>query len=122
MIIRRSGVDRLTFNRKDRYDRYRDSQQSCPVQAGATSEILARCDRAATLPKDDRALLVDLSPEVFASLGLNPRHYPVAVFAGVLGFWATDLWLAVQDLRAMKEKKPEVAKPEPTVIPITANA
>lgn len=38
-------------------------------EAGATGEILARCDRAATLPKDDRALMVELSPEVFASLG-----------------------------------------------------
>ena len=89
-------------------------------EAGATGEILARCDRAATLPKDDRALMVDLSPEVFASLGINPRHYPVAVFFGVLGLWSTDLWLVVQDLKAMKEKKPEVPKPEPTIMPIAA--
>ena len=89
-------------------------------EAGATGEILARCDRAAALPKDDRALMVDLSPEVFTSLGIDPRHYPVAVFFGVLGLWSTDLWLVVQDLRAMKEKKPEVSKPEPTILPIAA--
>jgi len=62
--------------------------------------------------------MVDLSPDVFTSLGLDPRHYPVAVFVGVLGLWSTDLWLVVQDLKAMKEKKPEVQKPEPTVLPV----
>lgn len=81
--------------------------------AGVTGEALGRLDRAATLPKDDRALMVELSPEVFASLGVNPKHYPVAVFFGVLGFWSTDLWLAVQDIKAMKAKKqPDANKPD----------
>src|ERR1051325_10961444 len=74
-------------------------------EAGATGETLARFDRAATLPKDDRALMVDLSPDVAALLGVNPRHYPLAVFVGTAGLWATDIWLAVQELKAMKEER-----------------
>lgn len=75
--------------------------------AGATGETLARFERAATLSKDDRSLMIELSPDVFTSLGINPRNFPVAVFFGTFGLWATDLWLAVQDLKAMKEKRPE---------------
>lgn len=81
-------------------------------EAGATGETLARFDRAATLPKDDRALMVDLSPDVAALLGVNPRHYPLAVFVGTAGLWATDIWLAVQELKAMKEERKK-AEPAP---------
>ncbi|PYJ83062.1 MAG: hypothetical protein DME22_16655 [Verrucomicrobia bacterium] len=80
-------------------------------EAGVTGETLARFDRAACLPKDDRALMVELSPDVFAALGLDPRHYPVMVFAGCFGLWATDLWLAVQDLKAMKEERNKSNEP-----------
>lgn len=83
--------------------------------AGATGETLARFDRAASLPKDDRALMVELSPDVCAAMGVNPRNFPTAIFFGTLGLWTTDLWLAVQDLKAMKEakkKEPAPAKPE----------
>jgi len=65
--------------------------------------------------------MVDLSPDVFTSLGIDPKHYPVAVFFGVLGLWSTDLWLVVQDLKAMKDKKPEVSKSEPTAPSILAD-
>src|SRR5207302_10756996 len=76
------------------------------LDQGTAVETLARFDRAASLPKDDRALMVELSPDVCAALGINPRNFPVAIFFGTFGLWATDLWLAVQELKAMKEKKP----------------
>lgn len=58
--------------------------------------------------------MIELSPDVAASLGLNPKHYPVAVFVGCLGLWGTDLWLAVQELKAMQTKRvtPPAMSPE----------
>ena len=50
--------------------------------------------------------MIELSPDVCEALGINPRNFPVALFFGTFGLWATDLWLIVQDLKAMKEKKP----------------
>lgn len=60
--------------------------------------------------------MIELSPDVAASLGLNPRNYPVAVFCGCLGLWGADLALAVQELKqiAADRRKEEAArKPEP---------
>ncbi len=74
-------------------------------EADAPAEMVARFDRAATLPKDDRALMIELSPDVAAAFGVNPRHYPIGIFLGTFGLWATDIWMAVQELKAMKEKK-----------------
>lgn len=85
-------------------------------KAGAQGETLARLERAAALPRDDRALMVELSPEVAASLGVNPRHYPVAVFVGCLGLWGTDLFLAVQELKQLQAQRsatPAAATPDP---------
>jgi hypothetical protein len=79
------------------------------VKAGITGETLVRLERGAALSKDDKALMVDISPDVFASLGINPRNFPVALFLGTLGAWATDLWLVVEEIKALK--KP-AAKPE----------
>ncbi len=82
-------------------------------QVGATGETLARLERAAALSKDDKTLMIEISPDVFAALGINPRHFPVAVFLGTFGAWATDLWLAVHEIKNLKPAtngKPE-AKP-----------
>ena len=78
--------------------------------AGAEGATLDRLTRAACFKKDDKALMVEISPDVAASLGVNPRHYPVAVFCGCLGLWATDLWLAVNELKQLR--KPQDATPE----------
>ena len=54
-------------------------------------------------------MMVELSPDVAAAFGLNPRHYPIGIFLGTFGLWATDIWMAVQELKAMKEKKATTA-------------
>jgi hypothetical protein len=81
-------------------------------EAHAPSEMVARLDRAASIPPDDRRLMIDLSPDVAASLGLNPRNYPVAVFCGCLGLWGADLALAVNELKqiAADRRKEEASK------------
>ena len=79
-------------------------------QVGAPVEAINRLERAAALSKDDKSLLIEIAPDVFTSLGVNPRHFPVAVFCGTMGAWATDLWLAVQEIKALKEKP---KSPEP---------
>ena len=81
-------------------------------QAGVVGETLARLERSATLSTDDKAVMVDLSPEVCEALGINPRHFPVAIFCGIFLWWATDLWLAVEEVKAMKQAEPK--KPEKT--------
>ena len=50
-------------------------------------------------------MIVDLSPEVFAAIGVNPKHYPLVVVAGVLGLWATDVWLAIDELKTLAAKQ-----------------
>lgn len=71
-------------------------------ESGATGEVLARLERAAALSKDDKAVMVDISPDVLSAMGVNPRHFPVAVFFGMFGAWATGLWMAVQEIKAQK--------------------
>jgi hypothetical protein len=78
-------------------------------KAGVEGEALERLVRGAALSKDDKALMVEISPDVFESLGINPRNFPVALFLGTLGVWATDLWLVVEEIKGLK--KP-AAKPE----------
>jgi len=72
---------------------------------GVPGQTVARLRNAARLPADDKTLLIDLSPDVAASCGLNPRHYPLFVFAGVLGLWATDLWLAIDEVKKLAAKQ-----------------
>lgn len=78
-------------------------------KAGVDGEALVRLERGASLSKDDKTLMVDISPDVFVALGLNPRNFPIALFVGTLGAWASDLWLAVEEIKSLK--KP-VIKPE----------
>jgi len=72
-------------------------------KAGVEGETLARLERGAALSKDDKAMMVDISPDVFVALGLNPRNFPIALFVGTLGAWASDLWLAVEEIKGLKK-------------------
>lgn len=86
-------------------------------RVGAEGTTLARLELAARLSKDDRALIVDLSPDVVQGMGLDPRHFPLTIVLGTLGLWGTDLWLAVQEIKALAPKtengKPKVETDKP---------
>jgi len=48
--------------------------------------------------------MVDLSPEVLASMGIDPRKYAIAIFLGTLGLWGSNLWLVVDELSGRKRR------------------
>jgi hypothetical protein len=83
-------------------------------KAGADDKTVNRFVAAAALPAPTKDLMVETSPEVLAALGVDPRHYPIAVFLGGLGLWGTNLWLCVDELKALQKAKP---KEEPKKIP-----
>jgi len=68
--------------------------------------------------------MIELSPDVAASLGVSPKDYPVVIFFGALGLWAADLFMAVNELKAMKEEQQKAnAKPkEPAATPPAKDA
>jgi hypothetical protein len=81
-------------------------------EAGAADNLVARFDSKARLSKDDRELMVELSPDVARELGIDMRQCASVVFFGTLGLYVTDLWLLVNELKKMKEQKPaEPGKP-----------
>ena len=55
-------------------------------------------------------MMVETSPDMAAALGIDPKSYPIATFLGGLGLWATNLWLCLEELRAMR---PPAPKPGP---------
>jgi hypothetical protein len=93
--------------------------------AGADERTVARFDSAAGLPGPAKEMMVETSPDVAALMGLSPETLPVATFLGGLGLWATNLWLAVDELRRLQgirkaqerpkvpPKPEELAKPAP---------
>jgi len=83
-------------------------------KAGADDRTAARFDSAAGIPVAARDMMVETSPEVVAALGLDPKSYPIATFLGGLGLWTTNLWLCVDELRALRPAQP---KPEPQPAP-----
>jgi hypothetical protein len=88
-------------------------------EAGADDRTLTRVDTAARIPKDDRELMVGVSPDVAAALGVDPKNYPLTVFFGTFGAWAADLWLIVQEFKASKkEAAPAASQGKPEPVPI----
>ena len=79
-------------------------------KAGADDRTANRFDSAAGVPVAARDMMVETSPDVAAALGIDPKSYPIATFLGGLGLWATNLWLCLDELRAMR---PPAPKPEP---------
>lgn len=64
-------------------------------------------------------MIVELAPDVAASLGVNPRHFPLGICLATMTLWGTDLFLAVQDLKAMKEEKKKSETPTTSSTPAT---
>jgi hypothetical protein len=75
--------------------------------AGAADNLVARFDAKARLQKDDKELMIELSPDVARELGIDMHKCASVVFAGTLGLYITDLWLLVNELKKMKAQKPE---------------
>jgi len=80
-------------------------------KAGADDRTANRFDSAAGVPAAAKDMMVETSPDVVAALGLDPSTYPIATFIGGLGLWATNLWLCVDELKALQRKKTEDEKP-----------
>jgi hypothetical protein len=80
--------------------------------AGAEGNTLDNFRRAAGLPVADQKLLVEISPDVFRELGMNPRQFAVWTALGVIGFHGFNLYQCVSDLREMRKNKPaDTARP-----------
>lgn len=89
-------------------------------KAFANQKQIDRLDRAAALPSDAKTLMVEVSPDALASIGLDPRRYPLTVFLGALGMWGGTVLLAVEELKEeiAKERASQLqaaqARPDPT--------
>lgn len=81
-------------------------------KAGADDKTLATLDRAAALPVDAKAVMVETSPDVAAVLGIDPRQYPVVVFCGALGLWGSNLALAIVELKELQAQREGKGKAE----------
>lgn len=79
-------------------------------KAGADDKTTNRFISAASLPAPTQELLIDTSPDLLATLGVNPRHYPLVVAVGALGLWGTNIWLCVDELRSMRKPEPAPAQ------------
>jgi hypothetical protein len=71
------------------------------VRAGATGANLDRFRNSAKLAPDDKAVIVDLSPDVFAELGIDPRKSPLFSVGAILGLHALNLWQCVDELKEL---------------------
>ena len=43
--------------------------------------------------------MLEVAPDAFAAMGLNVKHFPVVLFFGTVGLWATDMWFAIDDVK-----------------------
>lgn len=86
----------------------------------AEEKALARVERSACLPVDDKELLIELSPDALRELGIDPTQYALGIFALVFISWRLDQWAVIEDFKAeAKEReareaalrKPQTEKP-----------
>jgi hypothetical protein len=66
--------------------------------------------------------MIGTSPDVLAAMGMDPGSYPVTAFMGALGLWATNLWLCVDELKQVAEKRAKDEKAAAAVPPPAAPA
>lgn len=74
-------------------------------QAGADATTQKQFEEAAALQSGPRDLMVQTSPEVIASLGIDASNYPVAAFLSGLGIWAGSLGIAMAKLNTMAKER-----------------
>ncbi|HEV2210078.1 MAG TPA: hypothetical protein VG167_14960 [Verrucomicrobiae bacterium] len=78
---------------------------------GANDQTVGRFVSSASIPQVTGQLVTDVSPDAAQMLGEmlgveDLRLYPVAAAVAALGLYATNLWLLVDELHAMAEKRP----------------
>jgi hypothetical protein len=77
----------------------------------------ARFVAAAGFSSDDKKLMMELAPVVCEEMGINIRRLAVWTVGGILGLHATNLWLAVEELKAMNREKAKTAEPAASPAP-----
>ncbi len=95
------------------------------IAAGATGETLDRFRSAAGLSVADKKLLVEISPDVFQELGIDPRRCAIYTAIGVLGFHSWNLYGCVRELREMQKERATInvqatSTPAPAAVPAAA--
>jgi hypothetical protein len=88
-------------------------------KVAADDRTTNRLIAAAALPPPTKDLMVETSPDFLAALGVDPRSFPITVFLGGLGLWASNLWLCVDELKA---KHADKNKPATTAAPASTAA
>jgi hypothetical protein len=84
-----------------------------PLKAGADDKTVERFDSAAALPVASKKLMVDLSPDVLSAMGLDPGLLPTHGLFWRTGAVGGELWLCVDELKQIAEKKAEAKKADP---------
>ncbi len=72
--------------------------------ANITGNDLSNLTSKASLANDDKQLIGDLAPDICAELGIDPRKSPLIVAGAVLAAHGASLFMAVMEIREMKEK------------------
>jgi hypothetical protein len=77
------------------------------AKPSATAEELANYERSICLPSPDKTLLVELSPDVARELGIDPRHFAIGIFLGVLVDHRLEVWKAIDELKEIGRAREE---------------
>lgn len=92
--------------------------QATAAVAPIPQDIADRLRNAAGLPVADKKLLVEISPDVFQELGIDPRRCALFTAGGVLLFHGWNLYQAIQELREhRREAAPAPAAAAPAAAP-----
>jgi len=94
-----------------------DSEAS---RAGVNAEGRALLAERAAMGKETQDLVADVSPDIFAQLGVDPRNYPLFTAVSMLGLWGFGISQAVTTIRKMHQPVPP--RPSPDVIPVASGA
>lgn len=94
--------------------------------AGASGDLLDKFRASASLSLDDKKIISDISPDLLAAFGVDPKNYPLTVALSIVGLHATSLLMAVNELKAMRAERgvsgPQSAtpgaSPTPAIVPI----
>jgi hypothetical protein len=81
--------------------------ESWAREAGADDRTVGRTRDQASLSKDDRDLISELSPDILQELGIDPRKFPMFTALAVIGLHGTNLWLLRDDMKRIAAERAE---------------